>query len=372
VGNADRDVAAILLNTSDCATISSVDAEAGPVAGARVVTIHGTHLSGAISVTFGGTAATSFTVDSPAQITATTPAHAAGAVDVVVQAGGGTATSVAGYTFVDPPAVNDISPSSGPLGGGQVVTITGTNLTTASSVMFDGIPATSFNVDSSTQITATSPAHTTAVTVSVEVTTAGGAASAPYTYLAFAPANVVATATSTSAVTLTWPAASGATSYQIWRSSLNAPYALVDTTGNTFYNDSGLSANTSYLYKLKAVYSSATSGFSAMDAATTVVFTDAVLGSTVTAKTAHVIELRTAVNALRAAAGLGAATFTDPVLTPQSSRIKAMHITELRSAFDAARSALALFTTSYTDPVITAGTTTLKAAHLMELRSGVQ
>ena len=45
-----------------------------------------TGLSGAAAVTFGGTNATSYTVNSATQITATAPAHAAGAVDVVVTA----------------------------------------------------------------------------------------------------------------------------------------------------------------------------------------------------------------------------------------------------------------------------------------------
>lgn len=109
-----------------------------------------------------------------------------------------------------------------------------------------------------------------------------------------------------------------------------------------------------------------------VQSATGPLFTDAVLGSTVRAKAVHITELRTAINALRAAAGLSSTTFTDPALTPQSTRIKAVHIAELRSALDAALSTLALFTMSYTDPILTPGATPLKAAHLMELRSGVQ
>jgi hypothetical protein len=63
------------------------------------VTITGTDLTGATAVTFGGTATTSFTVDSPTTITATPPVHASGAVDVAATTPGGTATSTGGFTY---------------------------------------------------------------------------------------------------------------------------------------------------------------------------------------------------------------------------------------------------------------------------------
>jgi hypothetical protein len=86
------------------------------------------------------------------------------------------------------PAVTGISPASGPTGGGNPVTITGTNFTNASTVNFGSTPATSFTVDSDTQITATAPAGT-AGTEDVLVSTAAGGTSAAsaadqYTYLA--------------------------------------------------------------------------------------------------------------------------------------------------------------------------------------------
>jgi hypothetical protein len=82
-------------------TITSITPSSGPAAGGTSVTIAGTNLSGA-SVTFGGTAATGVTATAT-QITCTTPAHAAGAVDVVVTTIGGSATSTGGYTYIAPP-----------------------------------------------------------------------------------------------------------------------------------------------------------------------------------------------------------------------------------------------------------------------------
>ncbi len=73
-------------------------------------------------------------------------------------------------------------PSQGPLSG-ITVTLTGTNLTTASAVTFGATAATSFAVLSDTQIVATVPPGT-AGPVSVSVTTSGGTSNGlPYTRL---------------------------------------------------------------------------------------------------------------------------------------------------------------------------------------------
>ena len=56
----------------------------GLAAGATPVTISGLNLTGATGVTFGGTAATAVVVVNAGTITATSPAHAAGTVDVQV------------------------------------------------------------------------------------------------------------------------------------------------------------------------------------------------------------------------------------------------------------------------------------------------
>ena len=70
-------------------SISSVTPNAGSPAGGQVVTISGLGFTGATSVTFGGAPAAAVTVNSPTRITATTPAHDLGTVDVVVTTGWG-------------------------------------------------------------------------------------------------------------------------------------------------------------------------------------------------------------------------------------------------------------------------------------------
>ncbi|KOU67389.1 cell shape-determining protein, partial [Streptomyces sp. MMG1533] len=108
------------------------------------------NLSGATAVGFDGVAATSFTVNSATQITAVAPAHAAGAAAVTVTTPGGTSNSLV-FTYLAAPSVTGLSPTQGPISGGTTVTLTGTNLSGATAVGFDGVAATSFTVNSATQ-----------------------------------------------------------------------------------------------------------------------------------------------------------------------------------------------------------------------------
>lgn len=71
------------------------------------------------------------------------------------------------------PVITSVSPASGTDAGGTSVTIIGTDLTGATAVTFGETAATSFNVDDSTKITATTPSGT-AGAVDVAVTTPGG------------------------------------------------------------------------------------------------------------------------------------------------------------------------------------------------------
>jgi hypothetical protein len=72
------------------------------------------------------------------------------------------------------PAVSSVSPSSGSVTGGTVVKVTGTDLTGSSSVKFGTVTATTFKVESDTEIVATAPPSTKVTTVDVSVTTLAG------------------------------------------------------------------------------------------------------------------------------------------------------------------------------------------------------
>ena len=80
-------------------TVSGVTSSSGTSAGGQPVTIDGSTFFTPIDVTFGGVAATDVQVVSPTEITAVTPAHAGGHVDVAVTGDSGTATLTNGFTY---------------------------------------------------------------------------------------------------------------------------------------------------------------------------------------------------------------------------------------------------------------------------------
>lgn len=81
------------------ATVTSISPATGAAAGGTVVTMTGTNLHEARGATFGGSAATAWSVLSDTQVRCTTPAHAAGAVTVVVDLAAGDVTKTTFYTY---------------------------------------------------------------------------------------------------------------------------------------------------------------------------------------------------------------------------------------------------------------------------------
>jgi uncharacterized repeat protein (TIGR03803 family) len=142
--------------------------EAVPASGklGAAITILGTNLTGATAVRFNSVAAT-FTVVSASEISTTVPA---GATTGKIQVATPSATLSSNVAFRVTPQVLSFSPTSGAVG--TSVTITGKSLTGASAVSFGGVLATSFTVNSGTQITATVP--TGAKTGVIAVRTLGG------------------------------------------------------------------------------------------------------------------------------------------------------------------------------------------------------
>lgn len=169
-------------------SVSGVTPGLGPSTGGSSVTISGSNFSGsgfnASAVSFGGHAATSFSIVSPTEISAVAP-PGAGTVDVTVTttASNGTssispATSADVFNYVPPPSVSSISPTSGSRRGGTTVTVYGANFTgtgyTVMSVHFGGVAVSSVTVLSSTKLTVVAPPGTVGSTVCVAVTTTGG------------------------------------------------------------------------------------------------------------------------------------------------------------------------------------------------------
>lgn len=134
----------------------------------------GQSFTGASSVSFNGTPATSFKVVSDTFLTAKVPVGAlTGAVSIVTSTG----ILLGSHNFKVLPAVTSLSVSSGTVG--TPVTISGSGLTQASKVTFGGVKAT-FTVTNDSTLATTVP--TGAKTGKVAVTTPGGAASSPTTF----------------------------------------------------------------------------------------------------------------------------------------------------------------------------------------------
>ncbi len=148
-------------------SISSFAPTSGP-AGTQV-TIIGNNFLNTTQITFNNIAATTFTIDFNTQIRVTVPAGATTG-RIRVTAPGGTATSANDFTVLFPPSVSSFAPAAGPIGA--QVTITGANFTGTTQVSFNNIAATSFTVDSNTQIRANVPAGATPGRI--RVTTPGG------------------------------------------------------------------------------------------------------------------------------------------------------------------------------------------------------
>ena len=141
--------------------------------------ITGTNFTDDLTVTFGTTIAPIFTVNSPTQITVTSPAGSAGTSNIRVTTPVGTSpvVSAAQYVYENAPTVTGIAPDAGLPVGGTTVVITGTNFFNATAVNFGSTPASGFTVNSGTQMTAVSPAGTEGNTVDITVTTPVGTSS---------------------------------------------------------------------------------------------------------------------------------------------------------------------------------------------------
>jgi hypothetical protein len=187
-----------------------------------------------------------------------------------------------------------------------------------------------------------------------------------------APPYLNAAATGTTTATLFWATTSTTDHYEIHRSTDNVNWALRGTSATNTFPESGLTASTTYLYKVRAVKADlTTSAFSPINAATTVVFTDASLTACgILIKAIHITQLRTAIDLARASAGLAPFSYTDPSLAAGTT-VQAVHLTELRTALSGFTSAISV-TPVYTDPTIVVGTTLMKAVHLQELRDLVR
>lgn len=179
------------------------------------------------------------------------------------------------------------------------------------------------------------------------------------------PPTLTATALSTTSVQVSWTSSPGASQYELQRSSGNAAFAALGTVAGNGWTDNTVSGGQVYLYRIRPVGGTT---WSNLDHTTTIAFTDdPLIANSTMIRAVHLIEIRTAVNAARASAGLMVSSWTDAL--PSGIAVKALHILELRTALTPALVAFGK-TATFTNAV-SAGAP-LRAIDFQELRTALK
>ena len=155
--------------------VTALSPKEGPLKGGNEVTITGQGFTTDTQVVFGNFATPQLTFVDDKTLKAVVPRGLiADAVDVVVYNKNGVASQRRAYRYLPDVKVSGINPNTGPVAGGTTVVLAGAGFAGATAVQFGANAATSFTVNSDTQITAVTPAATAAGAVDVTVTTPHG------------------------------------------------------------------------------------------------------------------------------------------------------------------------------------------------------
>lgn len=178
-------------------SVTSITPNTGELAGGEAIYIDGKKFDSNIKVYFADKEAPLISYYSDTRIKVQAPAgSAAGPVDVtVVNPDGKSATVTGGYTYkpapeLPAPTITSLSPISGPIAGGTLVYIDGTNFVQGVKVYFGDKEAVTTTFATSSRVKATTPSVTAAGPVDVKVVNPDGkeAVSAQaFTYLAPPP-----------------------------------------------------------------------------------------------------------------------------------------------------------------------------------------
>jgi Ig-like domain CHU_C associated len=274
------------------------------------------------------------------------------------------------------PSITGNTPQDQTIASGQTATLTVTATGAQSYQWYEGATP----ISGQTAASFTTPVLTATRAYSVRVSNGCSSVTsrtATITVLNLAaPTGLSAIANGTSSISVSWGASTGAHHYILERKSNGSAFTVLQAVAGTSFLDSGVVANRTYVYRVRAVSSSetASSSPSNMDMATTMVF------SPLTAEVTPVVaaqfeELLAAVNAVRAASGTPPATWSAilPAGVPAPAPgawIQADHILSLRAAMNGARGNLGFPGLSYTDPTLAGGL--IRIVHQIELRGGVQ
>ncbi|HEX8171736.1 MAG TPA: IPT/TIG domain-containing protein [Thermoanaerobaculia bacterium] len=165
--------------------ITGITPSSGPVAGGTAVEIAGVKLTSDCTIAFGNIPAAQTQFVSATLLRATTPAHARGAVDVVLTCGAQTSSLRNAFTFNAQSArITSVVPSSGSTGGNTHVRIRGESFADGCWAYFGGLPARAVTFEDATSMTAVTPAHATGrVSVTVRCASGSGVANDAFDYV---------------------------------------------------------------------------------------------------------------------------------------------------------------------------------------------
>lgn len=141
--------------------VTSITPTRGPTSGGTTVTVRGTGFTEVLAVRFGGEDAASFTVVSPTEIRAVTAPASRGTVDVRVVLAAVTSSKrdADEFTFGKLARITDLSRTKGLTIGGERLVVAGSSFSSATAVLFGGVPGTRLKVTSSRKLSVTVPAH---------------------------------------------------------------------------------------------------------------------------------------------------------------------------------------------------------------------
>jgi hypothetical protein len=194
-----------------------------------------------------------------------------------------------------------------------------------------------------------------------------------------APANLIAATFSNARVDVSWSAVPNAHHYRLERADVigeNNFQPINTNVVGTTYQDTTVTNGNAYIYRVKAADAANNlSPVSNIDVATAITFEDDPFPAPPTftlIRAQHIVQLRTAINALRLTAGLQAASWTQAInpAQPGTVTIKAIDVEELRTKLDDALGVFQLPTGGYTDSSLS-NKQVLKT-HITELRSRVK
>ncbi|ESU29308.1 CHU large protein [Flavobacterium limnosediminis JC2902] len=244
-------------------TITSLGA-AGGCQGSSL-TINGTDLTGATAVTIGGTAAT-ITGSTATTVTVTVGSGTTGTVQVTTP--GGTATSAATFTVTPLPVI-----TTQPVGTSICTTGTGSfSVVTAPATSYqwrrNGVNLTDtapYSGVTTATLTITNPAAGDAGNFDVVITNGTcSVTSALRTLTVTTVPSTVATPTPVNGATgvcyagggtvssISWGAAAGATSYDVYFGAGSVPGSVTSNVATNSYNTGALAANTTYYWRIVA------------------------------------------------------------------------------------------------------------------------